>query len=127
MAIVIPSATERGAAICRDLLNSNAFVLGIDNVDAHETTRTSGGSHFQFLKYGEGNPPQGREVMESVEKKFGKDAVDFLIYIGDGEIVRQGIVKGIVDEMLGRSDGAGMLLEVVTDVRSENGSARVSG
>jgi hypothetical protein len=115
VAIIIPSATPVGAAICRELLNSNALVLGIDNVPAHETTRVSGGSHFQFLRYQAGDSPSRNGVLDEVKRRYGKDHIDFLVSIlleSGGDEVRNEIMNEVVEAM--ESQGSGLVLMTVS-------------
>ncbi|KAF8847916.1 hypothetical protein BDZ45DRAFT_754408 [Acephala macrosclerotiorum] len=77
------SSTPR-AAICRSLLHSNAFVLGVDSSPAHSTTVASIGSHFQFLQYDAERGLNGRKAVGKVKMAYQKDEVDFMVHIGEG-------------------------------------------
>lgn len=79
VAIVTSASSEQGAAICRELLNSNANVLGIDSVPAHKSTETSRASHFQFFQYDVKKSPTGRDALDHAAKMYMKDDVDYFV------------------------------------------------
>jgi NAD(P)-dependent dehydrogenase (short-subunit alcohol dehydrogenase family) len=117
VAIITSASSSLGAAICRSLLNSNALVLGLDTVPAHDTTSASGGSHFQFLQYDEKKGlGDGNEILEKLRSVFLKDEVAFWIDVV-GEL-RIGGLKEVVEGMSER--GEGLVLSVVGDAERED-------
>jgi NADP-dependent 3-hydroxy acid dehydrogenase YdfG len=108
VAIVTSASSATGAAICRSLLNSNAFVLGIDRDTPHHSTRSSRASHFQFLRCDASDPFLSAEIIKAVKKFFEKEEVDFLITVaGEGEWKDdwEGMT-GVIDTMAACKKGA---------------------
>ncbi|KAL2060081.1 hypothetical protein VTL71DRAFT_9903 [Oculimacula yallundae] len=122
VAIVTSASSEQGAAICRELLNSNANVLGVDSTPAHKSTQSSRASHFQFFQYESGKDLKGRDVLEYAAKMYGKEGVDFYIDVVDGEDaanVMDGLRREVLDVFKEKSEGV-----VLTVVRSGNNIGR---
>lgn len=114
VAIVTSASSEQGAAICRELLNSNAFVLGVDSVPAHKSTETSRASHFQFFQYDAGKGASGMKVLEYANMVYMKDEVHYFVdVVKDGkagtEDVRERVVKVMTEQ------GQGMVVFVGGD------------
>jgi len=121
VAIVTSAASPTGAAICRELLNSNANVLGVDNVPAHKTTSFSKGSHFQFLRCEGNSVLDGPELVEYAKKVYMRDNIDFLIDVLGETSVGSGFLEPVIEIM--QDQGGGMVLGVVppelTDLAKE--------
>ncbi|KAE9382088.1 hypothetical protein N431DRAFT_476783 [Stipitochalara longipes BDJ] len=84
VAIVTSAASKTGAAICREFLNSNASVLGIDTVSFQgEFGFLKEASSFLFLEYGSHAVPSGAEVANAAKEQFKSDRIDWLINIVD--------------------------------------------
>lgn len=117
------AASPTGAAICRELLNSNANVLGIDSIPAHQTTNAQLGSHFQFFKYSQGSSHEGKDIIEHAKEMYTRDNIDFLIDVITGEtedsVVE--IIRELVNVM--QTQGEGLVLNVLAgnakDVNTE--------
>lgn len=114
VAIVTSCSSTQGAAICRALLNTNAFVLGIDREVPHESTQSSKASHFQFLKSSALDVDEGEAILKAVSFHFKTEGPpDFLVHVvregdGKGELGR---MKSVLDGMSVR--GKGLVLVTV--------------
>lgn len=78
------AASKTGAAICRELLNSNANVLGIDSVSLREELGfLKEESSFIFMECKSNAAPSGAEVANTAHEHFKLDRIDWLINIVD--------------------------------------------
>ncbi|PMD32733.1 hypothetical protein L207DRAFT_571990 [Hyaloscypha variabilis F] len=83
-AIVTSTASKTGAAICRESLNSNASVLGIDTVPLQEESSfLKESSSFLFIEYGPHAVPSGAEFATAAKEQFKTDRIDWLINVID--------------------------------------------
>ena len=78
------AASKTGAAICREFLNSNASVLGLDTVSLREELDLpKDDPSFLFLEYGPQTVPSGAEVASAAKERFKEDCIDWLINVVD--------------------------------------------
>jgi len=123
--IVTSASSPTGAAICRSLLNSNAFVLGVDNRPAHESTKCARGSHFQFFQYPRGEELNWNEVLGYTRRMYWIDEVDFLVHVVDGnDGGGNGVPNEVVEVMENR--GEGVIIFVAGNESSGTGEEVVS-
>jgi len=81
---VTSAASKTGAAICREFLNSNASVLGLDTVSLREELDSlKETSSFLFIEYGPHAVPSGAEVASAAKEQFKADRIDWLINVVD--------------------------------------------
>lgn len=78
------AASRTGAAICRQLLNSNASVLGLDTTSLQEELGFGKeGSSFLFIEYEAQAAPSGTDVAHTAQQHFKSERIDWLINVID--------------------------------------------
>ncbi|KAH7318977.1 hypothetical protein BKA65DRAFT_556408 [Rhexocercosporidium sp. MPI-PUGE-AT-0058] len=111
VAIVTFASSDQGAAICRELLNSNANVLGVDSAPAHKSTETSRASHFQFFQYDPKEPLTGKDPLNHAAKMYMKDDVDYFIdVVGTDAAYTTDLRKEVLAVF--KEKGSGLILTV---------------
>ncbi|PVH77417.1 hypothetical protein DL98DRAFT_591363 [Cadophora sp. DSE1049] len=127
VAIVTSASSETGAAICRELLKSNAFVLGVDKYPAHKSTETSRASHFQFFQYDPEKPLSGKDVLEYAAKMYMKDGVDYFVdVVGTDGADTADLRKEVLKVIRERGDGLVLTTAPASDVGSDAENILVS-
>ena len=70
------AVSKTGAAICREFLNNNASVLGIDSVALQEELGFLKAESFLFIEYEPRAVPSGAEIANAAHEHFKSDHID---------------------------------------------------